>query len=48
MAKEDGLDLIEISPNAVNLLYVKLSDIGKYKYDLQKKVNKNKKETKNS
>ena len=36
IAKEEGLDLIEISPNA-NPPVCKIMDIGKYKYDLQKK-----------
>ena len=42
MAKQEGLDLIEISPN-VNPPVCKITDIGKYKYDLQKKANKAKK-----
>ena len=46
MAKQEGLDLIEISPNA-NPPVCKIIDIGKYKYDLQKKANKAKKKTKN-
>ena len=37
-AKEEGLDLIEISPNA-NPPVCKIMDMGKYKYDLQKKTN---------
>ena len=41
-AKAEGLDLIEISPNA-NPPVCKIMDIGKYKYDLQKKANKAKK-----
>jgi len=45
MAKQEGLDLIEISPNAIPPV-CKISDIGKYKYDLQKKVNKAKKKQK--
>ena len=45
MAKEDGLDLIEISPNSKPPV-CKITDIGKYKYDLQKKVNKAKKKQK--
>ena len=45
MAKEEGLDLIEISPNS-NPPVCKITDIGKYKYDLQKKVNKAKKKQK--
>ena len=44
-AKEEGLDLIEISPNA-NPPVCKIIDIGKYKYDLQKKTNKAKKKQK--
>jgi len=36
MAKQEGLDLIEISPNA-NPPVCKITDIGKYRYDLQKK-----------
>ena len=39
IAKREGLDLIEISPNA-NPPVCKIIDIGKYKYDLQKKANK--------
>jgi translation initiation factor IF-3 len=35
-AKDEGLDLIEISPNA-NPPVCKIMDMGKYKYDLQKK-----------
>ena len=45
MAKEEGLDLIEISPNAKPPV-CKITDIGKYKYDLQKKANKAKKKQK--
>ena len=45
MAKEEGLDLIEISPNASPPV-CKIIDIGKYKYDLQKKTNKSKKKQK--
>ena len=45
LAKEEGLDLIEISPNA-NPPVCKIIDIGKYKYDLQKKANKSKKKQK--
>tara|TARA_Y100000817_G_scaffold156762_1_gene122565 strand:+ start:1726 stop:2271 length:546 start_codon:yes stop_codon:yes gene_type:complete len=41
-AKREGLDLIEISPNA-NPPVCKIMDIGKYKYDMQKKANKAKK-----
>jgi len=45
IAKREGLDLIEISPNA-NPPVCKIIDIGKYKYDLQKKANKAKKKQK--
>tara|TARA_Y100000590_G_scaffold150749_1_gene173147 strand:- start:34 stop:579 length:546 start_codon:yes stop_codon:yes gene_type:complete len=45
MARQEGLDLIEISPNA-NPPVCKIIDIGKYKYDLQKKANKAKKKQK--
>ena len=45
MAKREGLDLIEISPNA-NPPVCKITDIGKYRYDLQKKANKSKKKQK--
>jgi|TARA_E500000331_G_scaffold313166_1_gene321652 translation initiation factor IF-3 len=45
IAKEEGLDLIEISPNA-NPPVCKIMDMGKYKYDLQKKANKAKKKQK--
>tara|TARA_B100000029_G_scaffold227714_1_gene225530 strand:+ start:109 stop:654 length:546 start_codon:yes stop_codon:yes gene_type:complete len=44
-AKEEGLDLIEISPNA-NPPVCKIMDMGKYKYDLQKKANSAKKKQK--
>ena len=44
-AKGEGLDLIEISPNA-NPPVCKIMDIGKYKYDLQKKANMAKKKQK--
>ena len=44
-AKEEGLDLIEISPNAKPPV-CKIMDMGKYKYDAQKKANKAKKKTK--
>ena len=44
-AKEEGLDLIEISPNA-NPPVCKIMDMGKYKYDLQKKANVAKKKQK--
>ena len=38
LAKQAELDLIEISPNA-NPPVCKIMDMGKYKYDLQKKAN---------
>ena len=44
-AKSEDLDLIEISPNA-NPPVCKIMDIGKYKYDLQKKANLAKKKQK--
>ena len=44
-AKGEGLDLIEISPNA-NPPVCKIMDMGKYKYDLQKKANLAKKKQK--
>ena len=44
-AKEEGLDLIEISPNATPPV-CKIMDMGKYKYDLQKKTNIAKKKQK--
>ena len=44
-AKQEGLDLIEISPNA-NPPVCKIMDMGKYKYDMQKKANKAKKNQK--
>ena len=45
MAKDESLDLIEISPNA-NPPVCKIMDMGKYKYDLQKKANIAKKKQK--
>ena len=45
IAKQEGLDLIEISPNA-NPPVCKIIDVGKYKYELQKKANKAKKNQK--
>ena len=45
IAKEEGLDLIEIAPNAKPPV-CKIIDMGKYKYDLQKKANKAKKKQK--
>ncbi len=44
-AKNEGLDLIEISPN-VKPPVCKIMDMGKYKYDAQKKANKAKKKQK--
>ena len=44
-AKNDGFDLIEIAPN-VRPPVCKIMDMGKYKYDAQKKANKAKKKTK--
>ena len=43
LAKSEGLDLIEISPNT-NPPVCKIMDIGKYKYDQQKKANQAKKQ----
>ena len=45
MAKEEGLDLIEIAPNASPPV-CKIMDMGKFKYDQQKKANKAKKKQK--
>ena len=45
MAKEEGLDLIEIAPNAKPPV-CKIIDMGKYKYDAQKNANKAKKKQK--
>jgi len=44
-AKNEGLDLIEIAPNT-NPPVCKIMDIGKYKYDQQKKASKAKKNQK--
>ncbi len=44
-AKEEGLDLIEIAPKAKPPV-CKIMDMGKYKYDAQKKANKAKKKQK--
>ena len=44
-AREKGLDLIEIAPNAKPPV-CKIMDMGKYKYDAQKKANKAKKKQK--
>ena len=45
MAKDEGLDLIEIAPNAKPPV-CKIIDMGKYKYDAQKKANRAKKKQK--
>ena len=45
MAKEQGLDLIEIAPNAKPPV-CKIIDMGKFKYDAQKKANVAKKKPK--
>lgn len=45
MAYEAGLDLVEVSPNA-DPPVCKLLDIGKYKYELQKKQNEQRKKQK--
>jgi len=44
-ANEEGLDLIEIAPNAKPPV-CKIMDMGKFKYDQQKKANKAKKNKK--
>ena len=44
-ARDEGLDLIEIAPNAKPPV-CKIMDMGKYKYDQQKKANKAKKKQK--
>ena len=45
IARNQGLDLIEIAPNA-NPPVCKIMDMGKYKYDVQKKANLAKKKQK--
>lgn len=45
MAEEEGLDLVEISPNAEPPVS-KIMDAGKYKYELQKRQNEAKKKQK--
>ena len=45
LAKQEDLDLIEIAPNA-NPPVCKIMDMGKYKYDAQKKANLAKKKQK--
>ena len=42
IAKEEGLDLIEIAPNT-NPPVCKIIDMGKFKYEAQKKANNEKK-----
>ena len=44
-ASDEGLDLVEISPNAVPPV-CKILDLGKYKYELQKRRNEAKKKQK--
>jgi len=46
MAKEEGLDLIEIAPNAKPPV-CKIIDMGKYKYDAKKKLIRQKRNKKN-
>lgn len=45
MAKEAGLDLVEVSPNA-DPPVCKILDYGKFKYEAQKKANQNRKKQK--
>ena len=45
VAKQEGLDLIEISPNA-HPPVCKIIDMGKYKYELQKKQTRQKRNKK--
>ena len=45
MAEEEGLDLVEIQPNA-DPPVCKVMDFGKFKFELQKKANEAKKKTK--
>lgn len=45
LAKEAGLDLVEVSPNAEPPV-CKMLDVGKYKYELQKKANEARKKQK--
>ena len=44
-AEDEGFDLVEVSPDA-NPPVCKIMDMGKYKYDLQKKANQAKKKQK--
>jgi len=45
LAKEAGLDLVEVSPNA-DPPVCKILDYGKFKYEAQKKANQNRKKQK--
>ena len=45
MAEDEGLDLVEIQPNA-DPPVCKIMDFGKFKFDLQKKANEAKKKSK--
>ena len=45
MAEEEGLDLVEIQPNA-DPPVCKIMDFGKFKFELQKKANEAKKKSK--
>ena len=45
MAEESGLDLVEIAPNSVPPV-CKILDLGKYKYQAQKKANEARKKQK--
>ena len=45
IAKDEGLDLVEISPKA-NPPVCKIIDIGKYKYEQQKKIARQKRNKK--
>ena len=45
MAEEEGLDLVEIQPNA-DPPVCKIMDFGKFKFEMQKKANEAKKKTK--
>ena len=45
MAEDEGLDLVEIQPNA-DPPVCKIMDFGKFKFELQKKANEAKKKTK--
>ena len=44
-AREEGLDLVEISPNSIPPV-CKILDLGKYKYEMQKRKNEAKKKQK--